>query len=102
MIHVRLAKEAREMKYMISHSTLSIHRAPAEMLIRRVIGPAQSGAKYKRVHVGRSEEQTAYALRPRRRSRLPHITRPSRLAARRSACGACEVRGCIESENADQ
>ena len=43
-----------------------------------------------------------YALRPRRRSRLPHITRPSRLAARRSACGACEVCGCIESENADQ
>ena len=42
------------MKYMISHSTLSIHRVPAEMLIRRVIGPAQFGAKYKRVHVGRS------------------------------------------------
>ena len=30
------------MKYMISHSTLSIHHAPAEMLIRSVIGPAQS------------------------------------------------------------
>ena len=42
------------MKYMISHSTLSIHRVPAEMLIRRVIKPTQFRAKDKRGHAGRS------------------------------------------------